>query len=542
MSGSQNGKSGDRPGEECLLLEPSLAAFADGALPPEEARSVAAHVAGCGWCAARVAAYGEVDALVRQTPAFAPPPSLRAGVYARIAAAQVQRASGRARTSKLETIMRETDIHDAPVASSSSHMPPGRGPISLRIARWMSAVAAIVVVALLAGLFLNQQHHRTAGPAAHPTAAAEPQRACAPGDIQASLPANSTLSDLAMTGPATGWAVGATADSPTPPTTGHALIVRYGNCEWKPVSINIPNASLASVTMVSPNEGWAVGEQDKAPLLLRYTNGSWSKAALPDTGNINAFTIVRAFANGEVWIVGTTPPSKSVYAGISLLHFAGGQWTRINTSLNDVRDIAPVGPGDAWFIGVTNPGTATQVAKLVHFQGSTLTNEVALPQGTLLASLRMLAPDNGWATGFAYVSGNETAANPTVNRPVALHYDGSSWTEVNIGANSSAYAYYVLGQGEAWSYSVSSSIPQVITSLQREHGGQWQNVPWPFKNFLSFTEPICVTADTCWAIGTVLLPDQRVPVGHGETVILKTQASVLLLYSNGAWHEYGLSK
>src|SRR5262249_32270576 len=86
MSGSRGERAGEGPSEQCRLLAPSLAAFAEGALPPEEAESVAAHVAGCGWCAARMAAYAEVDALVREAPSPSPPPSLRAGLYARIAA------------------------------------------------------------------------------------------------------------------------------------------------------------------------------------------------------------------------------------------------------------------------------------------------------------------------------------------------------------------------------------------------------------------------------------------------------------------------
>lgn len=546
MSGSQNGKIGDGPGDECLRLAPSLAAFLEDALPPEEARAIATHVAGCDWCAWRLAAYGEVDALVRQAPALTPPPSLRAGLYARIAAERAAQASGYAGTSELETIMRETDIQNTAVAPSPSRIPPRRGAISHRIARWTSAVAALVVVALLAGLFVSQQHGRRTGPAAHPTATAQLERACAPSDIQASLPANSMLSDLAMTGPAAGWAVGAVADSATAPTTDHALIMRYSNCEWKPVSMNIANAKLAGVAMISANEGWAVGEQTqgntKAPLLMHYKNGTWSRVTFSNAGTIYTFTMVRALSTGEVWIVGRTPPGKKANPGISLLHFSSGQWSRIDTPFNEVSDIAPAGPDSVWLIGENYANYSTHVSELAHYQSGALVKDVSLPQSTYLTSLRMLAPDDGWATGYAYVSGNETATNPTVNHPIALHYDGSSWSQVNIGASPSAYSYYVLSQGDAWSYSISTSVPQHIVSTQREQAGQWQNVPWPFKDIVSFGQPVCATTDACWTIGTSLLPGKRVPNGSGGSTVVYAQAPVLLLYASGSWHEYGLSK
>src|SRR5262249_39008630 len=91
MFGSQ-GAGSNRPDEAGHVFEPLLAAIAEGALPPGEGGAVAAHVAECDWCAARVATYAEVDALIRAAPAPLPPASLRAGLYASIAAEARQAA------------------------------------------------------------------------------------------------------------------------------------------------------------------------------------------------------------------------------------------------------------------------------------------------------------------------------------------------------------------------------------------------------------------------------------------------------------------
>src|SRR5689334_787829 len=85
MSGSR-GNGNDWPSGECRVFAPSLAAFAEDALPPAEAHAVAAHLAGCDRCAQRVAAFAEVDALIHAAPLPTPPASLRAGLYARISA------------------------------------------------------------------------------------------------------------------------------------------------------------------------------------------------------------------------------------------------------------------------------------------------------------------------------------------------------------------------------------------------------------------------------------------------------------------------
>ncbi len=547
MSGSQGGKSGEGPSEQCRSFAPSLAAFVSGALPPEQEQAIAAHVATCGWCAARLAAYAEVDALLREAPAPEPPPSLRAGLYARIAAAEERQASARHSPSESETTVRRTRTHDTPAGPDVATIPTRHAPPSgaaSRAARWIGTLAALLVVALLAGLFARQQQQQHVTTPSHhvhatATATAVPQRVCTPSEVQANLPAQrdlTSLVDLAMTGPSSGWAIGAIADSYIQPTTYHALLLRYSACRWEPTSDSLPDAQLSSIAMVSPDEGWAAGVQGNAPLLLHYQQGKWSKLTPPPTGDISSFTIVRALPTGEAWVVGRTPAGTSGYLGISLLHLFAGKWTRIDTPFEDVNDLAQAGPDDMWLLGTKHSSTGTELG---HYQGGVLTKEVAQAAGEYLTDVHMLAPNDGWATGSSYVSGNETGANPTVNRLVALHYDGSTWTETNTGVAADAHSLMVLGQGEAWSYANATTVPQVITSTQREHSGQWQTVAWPYTDVITLAHFTCLTADDCWALGTYLLPDATRTIGNGQTVTVKGQTQVLLHYNNGAWHEYG---
>ena len=80
-------------------LDDVLSALADGELPPPDARAAAAHLAGCDWCTAELAAVRRVRALVRdlgpvepRRPLLAVPfvpvrPRRAAGVVAAAAAA-----------------------------------------------------------------------------------------------------------------------------------------------------------------------------------------------------------------------------------------------------------------------------------------------------------------------------------------------------------------------------------------------------------------------------------------------------------------------
>ncbi|HEX6123030.1 MAG TPA: zf-HC2 domain-containing protein [Ktedonobacterales bacterium] len=539
MSGSR-GNGSDLPSEQCHAFAPSLAAFVEGALPPEEASRIAAHVAGCGWCAQRVAAYTEVETLIRAAPRPTPPASLRAGLYARIAA-EASSAAPRHRPSEVESIVRETNTANRPTASPSPLSPHRPGPTAL--ARWLGPLAAVLIVALLAGVLTTRGQRRTGpGPTAKPSPTVAPQPACPSSQVRATLPARTFLGDLVMTSPGTGWAVGGAADGSTANTTYHTVILRLSHCQWAPIGTSYPNAQLGAIAMVSAGEGWATGTQANKPLLLHYKDGAWSRVTPPPLGDIYQLGVVRALPNGDVWVAGQTPAGIRASSGIALLHLAGGKWSRIETSLSEVSDIGPTGPGDAWLIGRGFPTNNVAGLELAHVRGNAVTQEVTLDPRDTLTHLRMLAPNDGWALGIAYVSGNETNTDPTVTRPLALHYDGSRWTEADTGVSPHARAIDVLGPGVAWAYTTAipqANGPEFIVSTQRENAGKWANVPWPYKDMQSFSRLTCVTPDDCWAIGAYLLPPARQTMGDGSTVIMRGFGTLLLRYAGGAWHEYG---
>ena len=80
------------------------------------------------------------------------------------------------------------------------------------------------------------------------------------------------------------------------PTTG----VRAQTSEWRVVT-SPTTKNLYGISMVSPNEGWAVGQE---VTLLHYQDGNWSVVAspVPATMSLGEITMVSA---DEGWAAAT---------------------------------------------------------------------------------------------------------------------------------------------------------------------------------------------------------------------------------------------
>ena len=331
-----------------------------------------------------------------------------------------------------EMRMRETNTQDA--APDPQASPPRHTPYPGASARWVGSIAALLIVAVLAGLFLAQRGHKS--PLAQPTATTGSQRACASSEITASLPARSYLMDLAMTGPDSGWAVGSVQDEGLPPFNSHVLIAQFRQCRWQPLDLTFPHAALTSITMISPREGWAAGwSEENGPLLLHYQDGAWSRVTPPEGGQApagarRAYGAVSSLATGDVWLVELTvwqDKQGNGWGFNTLLHLASSRWTRISVSEDSVLALAPVGGDDIWLLGTVTNATGQRLA---HYRGGTLVSATPFTQdGAHLSHLRMFAPNDGWATGSA----EETRGGLVYSRPVALHYDGARWTQTETG-------------------------------------------------------------------------------------------------------------
>lgn len=108
---------------------------------------------------------------------------------------------------------------------------------------------------------------------------------------------HNTLTSVAMVSPTEGWAVG-----------DNGNIIHQMDGTWTAVN-RLTNEFLTSVAMVSANEGWAVGNSGT---ILHYTNGAWTRIKGPNADSLNAVAMVSA---NEGWAVG-----NGMYGG-TILHY-----------------------------------------------------------------------------------------------------------------------------------------------------------------------------------------------------------------------------
>jgi hypothetical protein len=120
----------------------------------------------------------------------------------------------------------------------------------------LGVVAVMALIALSAGVFSYFAIH---GASQRPFVAATPPPACAPSQATVNLPAHTLLTALAPVGTHDGWAVGNLVDPQQRATPPSAVLLRLRNCQWAPVGTPIPHTQFTALSMVSADEGWAVG-------------------------------------------------------------------------------------------------------------------------------------------------------------------------------------------------------------------------------------------------------------------------------------------
>ena len=123
---------------------------------------------------------------------------------------------------------------------------------------------------------------------------------------QQKSPTSNELSNVAMLSPAEGWAV------------GDQSILHYHQGVWTQVPTTYH--LLTAITMISPEEGWIVGGDS---LILHYTQGIWTKIPAPPADYFST-VVMQPGEPMSGWIAG--PGDTSTRSMPMLLHLSQGIW------------------------------------------------------------------------------------------------------------------------------------------------------------------------------------------------------------------------
>lgn len=194
------------------------------------------------------------------------------------------------------------------------------------------------------------------------------------------------------------------------------------------------NDALTGLDQIGPDDAWAVGWH--APGYARYRNlilhwdgVSWSKVAAPQPGKTrNGLGDVAAVDADDIWTVGTWADSYDGFSSTLAEHWDGSTWAVVPTPSpgeagNDLSAVSAVASDDVWAVGsVDTDFDGGQAPLAEHWDGSTWTvvDVPALPGNGYFTDVSATSSDDVWIVGRTRIGQRD--------HPVSAHFDGVSWT------------------------------------------------------------------------------------------------------------------
>jgi len=264
------------------------------------------------------------------------------------------------------------------------------------------------------------------------------------------------LTDVAFLSANDWWAVG---DVGAALHANRTLIVRFNGSAWSAVASpnqGSANNGLNAVSMIS-SAGWAVGYYQAGgyqPLALHWNGTQWSlnlPAAFPSD---SLFTGVDTLADGSAWAVGFQT-TKSGTRSTLIEHASGGTWTQVaspnvaGSTDNSLMAISGTQATGLWAVGywLSPTGLKPLLLRYNTTQPSpswVMVGGVPTPGAidTVLTAVAVRTASDVWAVGY-YNDGS-------ADRPLALHWDGSTWTSSPVPGTGMLRKVKAISASNVW--------------------------------------------------------------------------------------------
>jgi len=200
---------------------------------------------------------------------------------------------------------------------------------------------------------------------------------------------------------------------------GGSLIAHWNGTTWKIVSV-IAFDSLYGITVVSPDDVWAVGQGPFSPPIEHWNGTTWSSVKSPKLSQYNYLNGVAAVSATDIWAVG---PSSQSHALIE--HWDGTKWSVVPSALakgGTLQAVGVVSATDIWAVGNTySNGVTTTLTE--HWDGTTWSVVTSPDPGDHGNNFNAVASIPGsnyvWAVGSAAYY---TAQNSYYNNTLTAYY------------------------------------------------------------------------------------------------------------------------
>ncbi len=283
-----------------------------------------------------------------------------------------------------------------------------------------------------------------------------------------SPPANPQLNSIYMLSPTEGWAVGDSRPT-TNETTGLPAIFHYDGSTWNIVpppkfqdfpsrqhSYNLTSISFGPPNLpISKNDGWAVGYNDTLPGYRSYNQS------------------IALHWDGVTW--------RSQTAGFTAGDLAGPLWSTFMVSSTDV-----------WAVGQTN---STKQGVFWHWTGVPgLGGGWNTPQGpvaaTIFYSVFMVSSVEGWAVGACITC-------PVAGQSNIYHYTGGTWTPFTSPVSTKTLrSVYMISPTDGWAVGDGGTILHFIS-------GAWSGPVSPGTTANNLFSIFMISSTEGWAFGAL---------------------------------------
>jgi hypothetical protein len=220
------------------------------------------------------------------------------------------------------------------------------------------------------------------------------------------------------------------------------LITHWNGSKWSvvrsPNRFKVGDNQLLSVSGTAVDDVWAAGWAISGassigyiPLVLHWNGVSWSRIGLPITKE-EALGGIEAAGRGDVWAVGWR--SVATRQRVSIWHWDGDRWTHAPSPAGApsggeaaLTAVSADGSTDVWAVGTTRPdGVAPQVPLAMHWDGGSWTRAdipVASSDRHWVNDVVTVGPNLAWAVG-AYIGDDPALLD---SHPLALRWNGTRW-------------------------------------------------------------------------------------------------------------------
>lgn len=321
------------------------------------------------------------------------------------------------------------------------------------------------------------------------------------------------------------WAVGEIyIGGPTWDT--YALAMHWNGAEWSVVPTPSPSTSISAletVAAVSSNDIWAAGVKEifnpfreLRPFLIHWNGTSWEEVvdSALDLWGGNIYTIEIVGPN-DIWFGGEATGSLAVHYDGSNFEvtptpsFDTGSCSGSYGCGHSIEDMAAVATNDVWAVGGAGDSDYSYVSQIIHWDGTEWTH---MPGPSIsyfqrLNGVAALASDDVWAVG------NLTAADPTDNSILIVHWDGAQWTRVETPLLTIPFGdlqdIVAFAPNDIWAAGIYTETPPPAPGLPltlHYDGLNWvQVMPDPNGPAGAWLRGLAA-ADSCdiWAVGSSL--------------------------------------